>query len=303
MNIKNLLVVLSSAAVLTSCSSAYRSGQTPDDVYYSPARQQQDDEYVDVERQQGRYEGRSNSTANNNYDDYDTYRDDRFLRMSMGSPYRLSAYNDYMLYNGYMGFNNFRYNSFSLGFNNPWNSFYYWNSFYNPYTSYDYYNPYYYGGGFGGGYLPGGGGVIVKSPSINPISRPRTFNPGAYTPNTFTNTSRYLDRPAAASSSRTPLNSGSRYNNRNSTNSGFGNTMRRVLSGGDNNGSYYNNGRSSTQSNTRTTNSNNNTYSQPQRTYEAPTRSYSPPPASSSSGSSSTGGGGGGVSRPTRGGN
>jgi len=302
MNVKNLLVVLSSAAVLTSCSSAYRSGQTPDDVYYSPSRPQQQDEYVDVERQQGRYNDRNGTS--NNYDDYDGYRDDRFLRMSMGSPYRLSAYNDYMLYNGYMGFNNFRYNSVGMGFNNPWNSFYYWNSFYNPYTSYDFYNPYYYGG-LGGGYIPGaGGGVIVKSPSVNPVSRPRAFNPGAYTPNSLGNANRYLDRPAASNGSyRTPINSGSRYNNRNSNNSGLGNTMRRVL-GGSGESSYYNNGRSTNSANNRNSgnNSNNNTYTAPQRTYEAPTRSYSPPPASSGGGNSG-GGGGGGVSRPTRGGN
>lgn len=37
MNIKYLLIVLS-AAVISSCSTAYKSGQTPDDVYYSPAR-------------------------------------------------------------------------------------------------------------------------------------------------------------------------------------------------------------------------------------------------------------------------
>ena len=37
MNIKILLFVLSAAAI-SSCSTAYKSGQTPDDVYYSPTR-------------------------------------------------------------------------------------------------------------------------------------------------------------------------------------------------------------------------------------------------------------------------
>jgi hypothetical protein len=37
MNLKILLLAIS-AATLTSCSSTYKSGQTPDDVYYSPAR-------------------------------------------------------------------------------------------------------------------------------------------------------------------------------------------------------------------------------------------------------------------------
>ncbi len=37
MNAKILLIALSAAA-FTSCSTAYKSGQTPDDVYYSPVR-------------------------------------------------------------------------------------------------------------------------------------------------------------------------------------------------------------------------------------------------------------------------
>jgi uncharacterized membrane protein YgcG len=37
MNTKILLIALSAAA-LTSCTTAYKSAQTPDDVYYSPAR-------------------------------------------------------------------------------------------------------------------------------------------------------------------------------------------------------------------------------------------------------------------------
>ena len=42
MNIKIILLALSTA-VLGSCSTAYRSGQTPDDVYYSPARVVEED--------------------------------------------------------------------------------------------------------------------------------------------------------------------------------------------------------------------------------------------------------------------
>ncbi len=37
MNAKILLIALSAAAI-TSCSTAYKSGQTPDDVYYSPVK-------------------------------------------------------------------------------------------------------------------------------------------------------------------------------------------------------------------------------------------------------------------------
>ncbi|MEY2916497.1 MAG: hypothetical protein RIS73_211, partial [Bacteroidota bacterium] len=37
MNAKILLIALSAAA-FSSCSTAYKSGQTPDDVYYSPLK-------------------------------------------------------------------------------------------------------------------------------------------------------------------------------------------------------------------------------------------------------------------------
>ena len=37
MNLKILLFALSAASIC-SCSTAYKTGQTPDDVYYSPAR-------------------------------------------------------------------------------------------------------------------------------------------------------------------------------------------------------------------------------------------------------------------------
>ena len=39
MKIKHLLLV-GALAALGSCTTAYRSGQTPDDVYYSPAPEQ-----------------------------------------------------------------------------------------------------------------------------------------------------------------------------------------------------------------------------------------------------------------------
>ncbi|MEP7166344.1 MAG: hypothetical protein ABI741_16705 [Ferruginibacter sp.] len=48
MNFKILLFVLSAAAI-SSCSTAYRSGQTPDDVYYSPTRVVEEDQQQDRE--------------------------------------------------------------------------------------------------------------------------------------------------------------------------------------------------------------------------------------------------------------
>lgn len=271
MNTRILLLALSVVA-LSSCSSMYKSGQTPDDVYYSPARPQavasnnnNDDEYVNVRQPK---QGANYQT----YEQYqDSYRDDRFLRMSIGNPYYLNSYNAYSAfdwrYNSY-------YDGFNYGFSSPWNNYFAWNSFYNPYALSFGYGGYYGGYGYGSGYYGGGyhtGGVVYANRA--PISRPVTFNVNSYSPNSNRSGSRNLPN--------TYYNNGQRYNNGNTLNNG--------------NRSYYNNNsnngnRSYTPANT---NSNNNTYT--------PSRSYTPSSGGSSGGSRSGGGGGGAVSRPSRG--
>ncbi|MEO5997349.1 MAG: hypothetical protein ABIN89_11460, partial [Chitinophagaceae bacterium] len=144
MNAKILFLALSVAA-LTSCSTAYKMGQTPDDVYYSPAKvrvQAQQDDYVSADNQPQRYMGAQgrNSNAYDSYEDFDGYRNDRFLRMSIGSNMRMGAFNDYYMYDGY---SNWKYNNYAYNINTPWNSYYYWNSYYNPYNTFNFYNPYY----------------------------------------------------------------------------------------------------------------------------------------------------------------
>ncbi|MEO5683809.1 MAG: hypothetical protein ABIQ88_14285 [Chitinophagaceae bacterium] len=260
MNTRILLLALSVAA-LSSCSSAYKSGQTPDDVYYSPGRPQAE-AYVEVRQEK---QGSNYQT----YEQYqDNYRDDRFLRMSIGNPYYLNSYNSYS------GFD-WRYNSFyegfNYGYNSPWNNYFAWNNFYNPYAlSYGgggYYGGGYYGGGYGGGYYHGGAGVNYPSYRA-PISRPVVFNVNSYSNGT---------RAAARPSSGNYYNNNQRYNN--------GGSYRTI-----NNSNSNNNHPSYSPSNS---NSNTNT----------PSRSYTPSNSGSSSSGSSSGGssGGGSVSRPARG--
>ena len=67
----SILLLVIVASVFASCSSAYKSGQTPDDVYYSPERQQ--DEYVRVQ----------NDNDDQKYQGDDNYYDDRYLRMKV----------------------------------------------------------------------------------------------------------------------------------------------------------------------------------------------------------------------------
>jgi hypothetical protein len=44
---KHVLPLLALSAAIVSCSTPYKSGQTPDDVYYSPGRAEK--EYVEKE--------------------------------------------------------------------------------------------------------------------------------------------------------------------------------------------------------------------------------------------------------------
>ena len=267
MNTRILLLVLGMAA-LSSCSSVYKSGQTPDDVYFSPGRPQADT-YVEVKKER---EGSNYQT----YEQYqDAYRDDRFLRMSVGNPYYLNTYNSYSGFD--WRYNSF-YDGFNYGFNSPWNNYFAWNNFYNPYG---YGSPYLSYGGYGGYYGGGGGyyGGGVKYVSSNmPISKPVAFSLNSYNSNSNRPVSRnYIGN--TGNTSNMP-----RYNN---TNSG-------------NNRNYYNNTSSNNHPAYTPSNSSANT-----NTY-TPSRSYTPSSSGSSSGSSSSsssssGGGGGGVSRPTRG--
>ncbi len=62
MNAKILLIAFSAAA-FTSCSTAYKSGQTPDDVYYSPVRMVDEKKDNDTRREETRP---AENTADNN---------------------------------------------------------------------------------------------------------------------------------------------------------------------------------------------------------------------------------------------
>jgi hypothetical protein len=111
-----ILFLALAALSFGSCTTAYKTGQTVDDVYYSPTRPQ--DEYVVAQQQDDRYYGSSSD-----------YYTDRYLRMRATNPYRWSALDDYY-------FNNpFAYNYYG-SYNNwysPWNGYWGWNSYYNPY--------------------------------------------------------------------------------------------------------------------------------------------------------------------------
>jgi len=141
---KSALPLVTLAVLFASCTAAYKSGQTPDDVYYSPARPQ--DEYVHQQKKDDRQY---------RYDE-EAYRDDRYLRMKIRDRRYAGLFDDYYSYNPYY----YHYYNGSLVYNSPWSSYTYWDYYYNPYCSH---------------------GVVI--PSGKPVvHRPRTFDLSVYNP-------------------------------------------------------------------------------------------------------------------------
>ncbi|MFT4153113.1 hypothetical protein [Parafilimonas sp.] len=130
---KNLVYPLCAVVLFFSCSPTYKTSQTPDDVYYSPAKK------IEVQ------------------DRYDTYTsasdDDYYLRMKARDYDKWSGLDDYSYwYDSRYYYNNWyspytSYLSLSLGYGLGWGSYYSYypyygySSWYNPW--YSWYSPYY----------------------------------------------------------------------------------------------------------------------------------------------------------------
>ena len=200
------------AAAFSSCTTAYKTGQTPDDVYFSPPRAQ--DEYVRVDKKE-----------EPTYQSRDDYYDDRYLRMRVHNRMQWSELDDYYYYGNRYDYS--YYNSFY--WSNPWSPCSYWNSHYNPY-----YQSY-----------------VVITPKSPVFNHPRTVNLNTYNSTMLTN-SQYSNpnNPKGGTrplNSYTPSNTTSSYHN---TNSGAGNFLRNVFNSGSggNSGSSGNSGSRSSSS-------------------------------------------------------
>lgn len=206
-----LLLAIVATLAFASCTTAYKSGQTPDDVYYSPTPQRE--EYVRVDQDDDR---------TYRYDD--EYYDDRYLRMKVRNRYRWDELNDWYYYDRY----SYGYNYYYGTWNNPYNSWHYYN---NPYYCCCNHNN-----------TPKG---IV---SVNNFVKPRNFNVGSYTNTNLSNSNRGVN----IKSSR-PVIGRPAYNNTNSnSNSGrISNTVKRLL---NSNSSDDNNSNSNSNSNNRSYN-------------------------------------------------
>ncbi len=102
MNTKLLLLAISVAA-FSSCSTMYKSGQTPDDVYFSPARP-----YGEDNKEEKRAEVKTYSS------------EERYIRLGVND----RRYRDFD--------NDYSYNPYKYGFNYG----YYYNPYYWPYPVY-----------------------------------------------------------------------------------------------------------------------------------------------------------------------
>ena len=200
-----ILLLAVTVAALSSCTTAYKTGQTPDDVYFSPTRPQ--DEYVQTEKKDNR-----------RYQSREEYYDDRYLRMRVSNRARWSELDDYYYYGNRYDYS--YYNSYDL--NNPWSPCSYWNSHYNPYYS----------------------SYVVVTPKSPVFNRPRTVNLNTYNNNMLTNSNYSNPSHPTSSGPRVfgnSVNSGYNINNssnssNNRSSSNAGNFLRNVFNNNNSSG-------------------------------------------------------------------
>lgn len=199
------------AAMVTGCSSAYKASQTPDDVYYSPARQG--------------VATAKNVNKQDRYEDYVSSQEDQYLRMKIRDRQRWSTIDDYSYWNDsrYVpsySYNYYRNNWYSPYAWNTWNSPYY-NSYYSPFytVGYNFYGNYYptYG------YSPYSNIYISKNPvrARSNVNRPglNGYRNGLYNNNNRQGLGNSFKRVITPSENRT-------YSNRNNTTYENNNTYR-----------------------------------------------------------------------------
>lgn len=209
---------------LNSCTTMYKTGQTPDDVYYSPGRTATD--YVHVE-----------SDRNDRYSNDESYSTDRYLRMKAQQRNRWSSFDDDFYY-----------------WNNPtWNNPYYFNSFRSPWVNpwmntHGIYSHNYWNSGFYNPFLPGfySSPVIIVSKPVNPkVYTPRGGSLNTYNTRTVTdakNGGRVYNISSTPRSSGSSNSSGKYYSTPSNrsyqySNSGSSTPSRTFSSGSSNNSS------------------------------------------------------------------
>jgi hypothetical protein len=245
-----ILLVVFLAALISGCSTAYQAGQTPDDVYYSPAKQA----VARVEKKEERRTER--------YEQYMSSEDDNYLRRKIQNRSRWSSIDDfdywydpsYSTYYSYrtFGYNPYLYNNW-YGYNRPVWDRYYFHDWYGAYS------PNYNRSSYGGGYY-GQPVYVIK-------------NPLQAAPSTD------VSRPSLGGYSNKSYSNGNRTS--------FGDMLKRAVTTPSGNTAYSNSNSNSGYSNNS---SSSRTYEPPSRSYDPPASSGNSSGSSPSSGSSNSGG-------------
>lgn len=316
--------------VLSSCSSAYKTTQTPDDVYYSPRVQptyatsnnnasytetEDGGTYVNYDDDQGDYARRVTLFNDNSYNGgfYDYYGTPGIYSGMYANPYYGSSFGLGFGY-GYPYFGS----RFSLGFGYGWGSPWGYGGFYDPFFSpwygygYGYGYPYHYGGYYGGYYGHNYySGYTRRAPrnSFGSVSNPnnaRVSRSTATSRRSVSDDSYYTNGRSGAVNPNRGAEGGRRVNTTSNTyqprRSYSPASGERTTTVDNNGGRTAVGGRTYQPAQQQSTRS----YSPPTRSYSPPTRSYSQPsyspsPSRGGGGGSFGGGGGGGRASGGRG--
>jgi hypothetical protein len=225
-----LLLVLSTAFFsISSCTSAYKTGQTPDDVYFSPASQH--DEYV-----------RTKERDESKYQSEEEFYDDRYVRMKVRDR-RWAYLDDDYYYN-----RRYSYSYYNCWGSNPWTPYSYWNYTYNPYGSCVVFNS---------------KSTVYSAPRIynlnsynsNQIVNHNYSNPKVGSNNSSYNS--YNQQPVRVFNNNNSSNSNSNSN----INSNSGNFLRNIFGGSGNSNSSSGNSSSNNSSSSSPSSSNSNSSS------------------------------------------
>jgi uncharacterized membrane protein YgcG len=206
-----ILPILLVSSILVSCSSVYKSGQTPDDVYYSPAREVVKTEQKDEEK----------------VEEKTTTTDDQYLKMKVRDRYRWSRIDDYDYWV------DTRYNNHCSCTCNPptYNfgySYGYYPIRYNTYPVLAYYNPHYIKGNTSASNIKAYGNHTYSNSNapVNPKTGSATNSAGSLLKRVFTSSGSSVDRSqrtfepsSSSSSSSTSSSAGGKSGGYNSTGS------------------------------------------------------------------------------------
>jgi uncharacterized membrane protein YgcG len=206
----SILLLVVSAAILGGCASAYKTGQTPDDVYYSPARQQHEEYVQEKDNSEGRY-------MND-----DQYSDDQYLHMKVQNRAMWSTLDDPYYsapFSPVYGLGFSYYNTWNMY--SPWSPYVSWNYYYNPYCSPMFFTP--------------------RTTSVA-YFHPRVVNLNTYTPQATGKGTMYNYNYGGT---HTPVRIVGVNNSNSNINTNTGNFLRNIFGSSNNNSSGSMNSRSS----------------------------------------------------------